>query len=480
MDVILITGVSGIVFQRSIGAYQIAHHLRQNMISCQVIDFIYDFEENELLEIIEKFIDKNTLCIGVSTTFMSDTRVGLSNKSKLSLTIPSHLNSVLENLKSKYNNIKFCIGGSQAKCGLEVSWADSVFYGYSEDTFLEYCLNLKNGQKNYFVKRENKKTVYDKENTVFDIEHLNHRFLVNDCITYSETLPIEISRGCIFKCKFCAYPLNGKKKLDFIRDSKEVATELMYNFEKFGITNYFFADDTFNDSLDKLENLNEEIKKLPFKIKFTCYLRLDLLYSNRKMIPILKEMGLVSVFFGLESFCQESLKIIGKNLKVEKIKTFLDELYFVHWEEQVSFSLGFIIGLPNETETSIKETLEWLSNKPYSFHFEPLRISPNLNKYQSEFEKNWEKYGYKFDENNNWYNETLHEQLSQELANKINNKYAYKENKPSSWILMALLNHFTYEDVITKTMESIKYKNILKTRKQRILKYKRLLLDIIN
>jgi radical SAM superfamily enzyme YgiQ (UPF0313 family) len=31
----------------------------------------------------------------------------------------------------------------------------------------------------------------------------------------AKVLPIEIARGCIFKCKFCSYPLNGKQNLDF-------------------------------------------------------------------------------------------------------------------------------------------------------------------------------------------------------------------------------------------------------------------------
>ena len=37
----------------------------------------------------------------------------------------------------------------------------------------------------------------------------------NDIIFPNEHLPIEISRGCRFRCSFCAYKLNGKIIEDF-------------------------------------------------------------------------------------------------------------------------------------------------------------------------------------------------------------------------------------------------------------------------
>lgn len=480
MNVILITGVSGIIFQRSIGAYQIAHNLRNNKITCQVIDFIQDFTESELIDCIKKFIKSNTVCIGFSTTFISDIKVGLDNKSRLPLDIPAHVEQCLLYIKQNYPKIKICLGGAKSKYGLDKNYIDAVFYGYSEDEFLNYCNNLLLEKKDHFIQTINGKKIYNKENTNFDIKTLNHRFIKNDCITINETIPIEISRGCIFKCKFCAYPLNGKKKLDYIRSPKEIAEELKFNYYNYGVTNYFFADDTFNDSIEKIQALHDEIINLPFKINFTCYLRLDLLYYHRQTIPLLQNMGLLTAFFGIESFCQGSLKTIGKNLHVEKIKDFLDELYFSYWNEQISFSLGFIIGLPYETKETINETVNWLKEKPYSFHFEPLRISDAGGSYASEFEKNYTKYGYKIDENGNWTNSCFSQLDAEKIAYEINQIYAYGSNKPSSWMLMALLNHFEFHKIKQINAKDIKYKEVLKSRAKRFLEYKTMLSEIGN
>lgn len=480
MEVIILTAISGIVFQRSLGAYQIADHLRKNGVTCQVIDFINDFTEKELLDLLEKVISDKTICIGISTTFLSDTKISIDNKSKLPLLIPTHIDNVCRKIKQRFSKIKFCIGGAKSNYGINYDWVDSIFHGYAEDDFLNFCKLLQKGKKNSFAKKIKNIEIYDSINKNFQIETLDHKFQEEDCITKFETLPIEISRGCIFKCKFCAYPLNGKKKLDYIRDAKLIANEMIYNFEKYQVVNYFFTDDTFNDSLYKIEALHNEISKLPFKIKFTCYLRLDLLYHHTEMIPLLKDMGMISAFFGIESFCQESLKCIGKNLKVDKIKSFLEELYSIHWKEEISFNLGFIIGLPYENKENILETVEWLSNRPFSFHFEPLRLTDAGGHYQSDFQKNFLKFGYKFDSIGNWYNDLFSEIEAEELANNFNKEYAYKKNKPAAWSLLAFLNHFDYQFLKNSSVEEIKYKEILRTRKKRIDEYKHLVNNIIS
>jgi radical SAM superfamily enzyme YgiQ (UPF0313 family) len=477
MNVILLTGITGAIFQRPLGVYQLASYLRANSISCQIVDFIYDFSKEEIISLVESFIDENTICIGISTTFLNDDTKVINNKSRLSLIIPNHINAAIEELKIKHRSIKFVVGGSKSKFGYEYAWVDSIFHGYAEDDFLKYCNMLKSNKTDPFVKKVNNKTVYENKNIKFNIENLEHRFIKNDCITIGEVLPIEISRGCIFKCKFCAYPLNGKKKLDFIRNAKLIAEEIKYNYENFQTINYFFTDDTFNDSYDKVKSIHDELIKLPFKINFVCYLRLDLLFHHQEMIPLLKNMGLITAFFGVESFCQPSLKSIGKNLSPEKIKSFLDELYYLHWNREVSISLGFIVGLPLENIESIKLSVEWLKNKEYSFHFEPLRLDDGGSIYQSEFQKNYQKYGYKLDENNYWYNEYFNESQAEELASTINNEYSYKKNKPSGWFLMSLLNHFSKDKIENTAVVDISMKEILKTKRKRLQEYKKLLLN---
>jgi radical SAM superfamily enzyme YgiQ (UPF0313 family) len=476
MNVIIFTGVGGNVFQRSIGAYQIAHNLRNNGFSCQVIDFVDHMSHNELLSLSQSFIDSSTLCIGMSSTFFSNINF-VGNSDSLPLIIPNSLEKVCKEIKEKNPTIKIAIGGAKSNHGVNYSWIDSIFNGYSEDSFTDYIQLLSHSKKNHFVKTVNDKEIYEKENKNFNIVSLNHRFTKEDCITEGETLPIEISRGCIFKCKFCAYPLNGKKKLDYIRNYKCVKEELIYNYEHFRTTNYFFTDDTFNDSVEKIKGLHKIITSLDFKIKFVCYLRLDLLYAHPEVVPLLKEMGLATAYFGIESFNQESLKIIGKNINVEKIKKFLIDLNY-EWNDKIPIFLGFIVGLPKENKINILQTVEWLKTTPFSFHFEPLRIKDAGSVYLSEFQKNYQKYGYTLTESGDWVNDTFSSHEAVLLCKDINDEYAYNKNKPAGWFLMALLNHMPLKEILSLRISDIRAKPILRTLKYRMEQYKNLLSEV--
>lgn len=476
MDIIFLTCVSGAVFQRSLGAYQLSHFCQSNGFTSQVIDFVNDFTQDELTSVLDKFCNDKTLCIGISTSFFNDFKIMVDNQSSLPLHIPEHISNACTYIKEKYPKIRICLGGAKSLYGVNILWVDDIFHGYSEDQFLQYCKELKENRVNPFVKKINNKNVYDKENTKFDIKTLNHKFSKHDCILPKEVLPIEISRGCIFKCKFCAFPLNGKKKFDYIRDFQLLKDEFIYNYENFGTTQYFFNDDTLNDSTYKIENLHKIIKSLPFNVEFSSWMRVDLLYKNKETINLLKDMGLKTTFFGIESFNNQSLKSIGKSTDANKIKTFLEELYYTHWNQEISIMLGMIVGLPFESVNSIQDSVKWLSSRPFSFHFEPLRLSDSGGTfYKSEFETNYSKYNYKIGNNLEWYNEYMTQAVAQELATSINSTFAYKNNTLAGSYLFALLNHFEYNQIKNAKIIDINYKDIIKTRKVLIKKYKNLL-----
>jgi len=476
MNVVLLTCVTGVVFQRALSAYQLAHQCRENNFSCQVIDFVNDFTEHELFEYVTKFVDEDTLSVGISTSFLNDFKLMIGSKATLPMLIPEHIQNVCIKIKKLYPNVRICLGGAKALQGVEIEWVDDIFQGYSEDQFIQYLTSLKDNKINPFLKRINGKVIYNVENRQFDITKLEHRFTEQDCILPNEVLPIEISRGCIFKCKFCAFPLNGKKKLDHIRDYDLIRDELLYNYMMYGTTQYFFNDDTLNDSVDKLDGLHTVIMSLPFKIEFSCWMRLDLLHKNKRTIKLLKEMGLRTVFFGIESFNKRTLKSIGKSMDPDKVKAFLLELYNEHWDKEVTMYLGMIAGLPYETKEQIQESVDWIAGTPFAFHFEPLRLSDSGGDfYKSDFETNYAKYGYTLDSESVWSNEHMEQKDAELIATNINTEYAYKKNTLSGSYLFALLNHFSYNELKGMTVQEVPYKKLLSSRKKLIQKYKDLL-----
>ena len=133
----------------------------------------------------------------------------------------------------------------------------------------------------------------------------------------------------------------------------------MYNYDNYGITNYMVSDDTLNDSKQKVNYLHETITSLPFKINLSAYCRLDVIGGNFDMAYKLHEMGLKSVNFGIETFHKKAAQFVGKGSNADKQKQLLYDLKKV-WGDDVFMSAGFIIGLPFEPISSVKNTFEWL------------------------------------------------------------------------------------------------------------------------
>lgn len=477
-EFVLLTNVASPIWQRAIGAYQVASHCRSAGISCQVIDFTDLFRIEELENILYSLISKETLAIGISTTFYynQDTRGRfISAKRNFNQILPNNLRELLLKIKKQFPNLKITGGGANSYQIENDSLFDVVFHGYSEQCVVEYLDSLKGNLPKRLWPKKNNQIIIDGKSAHFDITQLNHKWHKQDIILPGETLPIEISRGCIFKCNFCSYPLNGKKKFDYLRDPELIKDELIYNYETFGTTNYFFTDDTFNDSTMKVESLHKAITSLPFKIKFVTYLRLDLLHAHKEQIPLLKEMGLGSCFFGIETLNHESGKSIGKGMKPELVKKFLLDLYHNHWNSEIPFTCSFIIGLPGETVESIRETYDWCRSTPFNDLWFPLFIKTKSH-YQSEFDSNYKKYGYQLDTNGNWYTDIMNYQEALELAEEFNSTGLYNENTPSSWLLFGLLSYgFNIQEIKDTRIKDLHWPSILLKKFKLFKQYKELL-----
>ena len=385
---------------RTLGAYKIAHALRSADYQVQVIDFVTWFTEDQLFEATAKFIDHNTSCIAISTTFMLDT----INNTTLSPT----LIAVLNRLTDEFPNLKLVFGGygigvlKRQLSGLNKKKVAFISQ-YGEDIMVDLV--------NYYHKRSKSPafqldqvgdtSVYTYSMPLeerYNIQTDNFKFHDDDGIQPNETLPIEISRGCIFKCKFCNHLLLGRGKLDYLRDFEIVKEELIHNYTKWGITNYYVICDTFNDTEYKMQEWHRMVTSLPFKIKYTVYLRADLLDRFPDVPYMLEETGLLSCFHGIETLGVNGSSVIGKGWSGKSAREYIPKLYHDIWGKRVHQTISLIAGLPGDTREILTDTAQWfVDNDLYNVNWHTLGISPDASaKNASEFERNSEKYGYVF------------------------------------------------------------------------------------
>jgi radical SAM superfamily enzyme YgiQ (UPF0313 family) len=238
-----------------------------------------------------------------------------------------------------------------------------------------------------------------------------------------ECLPLEIARGCIFKCKFCGYPLLGKdgRDLSYIKREENLLYEIQKNYEKNKILTYFIVDDTFNERTEKIEMMIRIRDKTKLDLNFVGYNRIDIISAKPEQMYLLKEMNFTGHFFGIESLNHESAKIIGKGSHPDKIIDALSKMKSIY-NGRASFIGGFIIGLPKESPDTLMSWISKITDKDSpidSFNFSPLMINRRTTFTMSEFEKNPEKYGYTVTDNFNWKNEFWDRETCKNIAENI-------------------------------------------------------------
>lgn len=395
--------------QKNYGVYRASSEFRKQGLSSQVVQFFNLFDDNTIIQIIDKFADGIKI-LGFSTLFWEH----YDDVSKKNLIRKTNL--VIDHVREKYPDTVIIAGGPSCRIFLQKSWRkiDAIFEGFSENDFVPFIRSVKYGEpKNIPAKYENDIPIYNRISGQFNFQNSFTEYTQNDIISPTDVPTLEVGRGCIFKCKFCGFALNGKKKFDYLKDYDTLQKELISNYENYGLTNYILSDDTFNDSPHKVEMLHSLFTKLPFKLRFSCYLRLDLLLRFPQEIKQLKEMGLIGAFFGIESFNREAAKLIGKGIDPNVAKNALQELKKGYWGNEVKIGIGLITGLPYETYDSIEKTKDWIADEsnlvdqvvPF-----PLSVSNPENvrpqPWDSEFQKNASKYGFTWPDGHSykWHN----------------------------------------------------------------------------
>jgi hypothetical protein len=415
-NVIILSDFSTIIaMDKTLGPYRVASQLRIAGFEVAVIHHLSTFSIGELKHTLSHMVSDKTLFIGINNFFYHDCSdiVELEDFSVRPygrMTAGSFLphghkyNREIKDLAKSINpNCKFVLGGPDA-LDIEANRDfDYVIQGYADNSavnlaqhLLDPTVALDKSCRSIFGFRY----VDDAKAESFDFVNSNMKYEDHDAVLPGETLLIEIARGCIFSCSFCSYPLNGKKKLDFIRSVDNIYAEMISNYERFGTTRYVLSDDTLNDSVEKCQLMYDLSQRLPFKLEYWAYTRLDLLAAKPETIDLLWKSGWRASLFGIESLDAKAAATIGKGGSREKLIGTLKELKRRYGDE-ICLTGSFIYGLPHESIKSLERTTEWLLSSDCPLDgilINVLRLrSPETVKgsgFVSDLDRNWHKYGY--------------------------------------------------------------------------------------
>jgi anaerobic magnesium-protoporphyrin IX monomethyl ester cyclase len=164
------------------------------------------------------------------------------------------------------------------------------------------------------------------------------------------TLNIATTRGCPYKCNWCAKPIYGNRYN--AHSPKYIVEEIAFLKETFGVLRFWMCDDIFGLKPNWVQEFNKELNKRQLKISYFIQSRVDLLLKE-DTIDALAESGLEEVWVGAESASQKILDAMDKGTKVAEIyeATRLLKLKNI----QVAFFLQF--GYLTENKDDIRKTI---------------------------------------------------------------------------------------------------------------------------
>jgi len=122
------------------------------------------------------------------------------------------------------------------------------------------------------------------------------------------------SRGCPFRCNWCAKPIWGNQYLQ--RPAAAVAAEMLHLKRHYRRAHIWFADDIFGFKADWVREFAATLASAGGGVPFTIQMRADLV--SARMATALREAGCCEAWIGVESGSQKILDAMNKGTTVSE------------------------------------------------------------------------------------------------------------------------------------------------------------------
>lgn len=289
----------------------------------------------------------------------------------------------IEEAKKRWKDATVICGGNHATnlvpILLKNNNIDYVLRGEGEIPFTEFIKQYQAGKKiNVFgiIDRKKLKTSPDEFSPlIMDLDELPFpAYDLLDLDVYRETVGASImfSRGCCFKCAFCASHTIHGRKVRF-KSNKRIYEEFLLLLQKYKFDKIIIEDDLFAANKKNFLEIAKKIIDLDLNVKYYLPQGLSVATLDEEIIDMMIKMKIDEASLAIESGSTYTQKhIIKKNVDLDKARKLLDYFRSKDFFTYVNFILGF----SRETKELMQETVDYIKTIDvdwvYFFHAIPL------------------------------------------------------------------------------------------------------------
>ena len=260
------------------------------------------------------------------------------------------------------------------------------------------------------------------------------------------------SKGCVARCTFCQRAHKGYNAY-VPNDLENHVIELK---EKYNVGALIVVDENFGSNKKQSYEIARIMKK--HDIIWTAMMRCtSVTYEDLKFY---KEHNLVEISFGIESGSQKILDIMEKKYTLENIYNAISNC------KKIGIKSGhdcFLLGMPGETEKTVKETAEFrallafVSEKNWSFKTQPYLVIAIPGSPLYEYCQQIGVIGKSLDEEENYLIRTS-EQNNKNILNYVNKTDSSLKEVNYWFHLFGYASKKAHLNLIIKNNKSIKHK----------------------
>ena len=164
---------------------------------------------------------------------------------------------------------------------------------------------------------------------------------------------VSSSRGCCNECAFCSQQKFWEKTYR-ARSPENFVAEVEDLFNRLGVNVFFVGDEYPTYNRERWEEILDLLIEKDLGVYFLLQTCATDIIRDRDIIHKYRAAGVIHMYLGVEAATQEALDNFKKTQTCEECREAIALLN----EQDIITECSFILGLPDESEQSIKNTLE--------------------------------------------------------------------------------------------------------------------------